>query len=51
MGVTVAVNVILPVVLYPISKTMWSALKMSWHPLEPQEIADAASRVERLRDS
>ena len=46
MSVTVAVNVILPVVLYPISKTMWSALEMSWHPLEPQEIADAAARME-----
>jgi hypothetical protein len=45
MGVTVGVNVILPIVFYPVSKTLWAALEMSWHPLEPGEIAEASSRM------
>jgi hypothetical protein len=45
MIVTVSVNLVVPVVFYPISKTVWSALEMSWHPLEPHEIEAAARRV------
>jgi hypothetical protein len=42
MAVTLAVNLLLPVVFYPVSKTLWSALELSWHPLEPDELAAAA---------
>ena len=44
--VTAIANVTVPVVLYPLSKTIWMALELSWHPLEDQELADARSRVE-----
>jgi len=43
--VTLVVNLLVPVVLYPISKTIWSALELSWHPLEPEEIEAASSRL------
>lgn len=46
MAATIAVNVLIPVGFYPISKTLWLALEMTWHPLEPEEIAAAASRAE-----
>jgi uncharacterized protein (DUF983 family) len=43
--VTIVVNVSVPVLFYPMSKTVWLALEMSWHPLEPAEIEAAAARV------
>jgi hypothetical protein len=39
--VTITTNLVLPVVFYPRSKTLWSGLEMSWHPLEPNEIEEA----------
>jgi hypothetical protein len=51
MGVTIGVNLVLPVAFYPFSKTLWSALEMSWHPLEPEEIAAAQARAGRVRDA
>ncbi len=45
MGVTVAVNVIFPIVFYPISKTLWSALELSWHPLEADEVNEMEARA------
>ncbi len=45
MIVTVAANIAIPVVFYPMSKTVWSALELSWHPLEPEEIEAARERV------
>jgi uncharacterized protein (DUF983 family) len=47
MVITVGVNLVLPIVFYPISKTLWSALEMSWHPLEPREIEEAAARARK----
>jgi uncharacterized protein (DUF983 family) len=41
---TVATMAILPVVFYPLSKTLWMALELSWHPLEEQEISEAEKR-------
>lgn len=38
---TVATMAILPVVFYPLSKTLWMAVELSWHPLEDHEIAEA----------
>ena len=43
--VTVVLNVAVPVAFYPISKTLWLAMEMSWHPLEPDEVEAAAARV------
>jgi len=45
LGVTALANVVIPIVFYPISKTLWSSLELSWHPLEPEEIETAAGRV------
>ncbi len=45
MAVTIGVMAVLPVVFYPFSKTIWMALELSWHPLEPGEIEQAAQRV------
>lgn len=41
MVTVVAVNLFLPVLFYPISKTLWSALEHSWHPLEPEDFVTA----------
>ncbi len=43
--VTAVLNVAVPVLFYPMSKTIWLALEMSWHPLEPNEIEAAAARI------
>lgn len=37
MGGTVAVNLLVPIVFYPLSKTLWAAMEISWRPLEPQD--------------
>lgn len=44
--VTLFANIVIPVTFYPMSKTTWSALELSWHPLEPEEIEEAAARVQ-----
>lgn len=43
--VTLVANTVIPVVFYPMSKTVWLALELSWHPLEPPEIEAARNRV------
>ncbi len=43
--VTATANVVIPIVFYPISKSLWAALELSWHPLEEDELKDAAARV------
>ena len=45
LGVTVVANVLIPVFFYPISKSLWSAMELSWHPLEPHEVEEASKRV------
>lgn len=35
-----AVNVLIPVALYPLSKTIWLALEMGWNPLESVDFGD-----------
>lgn len=42
--VTIGVMAVLPIVFYPLSKTIWMALELSWHPLEEREIEQAALR-------
>jgi len=43
--VTAVANVLIPIFFYPISKSLWAGMELSWHPLEPQEIEAAAQRV------
>lgn len=40
-AVTVGANLVVPIVAYPTAKTLWAALEMSWHPLEPGEVTEA----------
>jgi hypothetical protein len=43
--VTMVANIAIPIAFYPLSKTLWSGMEMSWHPLEPTEIEEAAKRM------
>lgn len=43
--VTAVANIAIPISFYPISKSLWSAMELSWHPLEPDEIVQAAERA------
>ena len=45
LAVTLTINLVVPIVFYPISKTLWLALELSWHPLEPDEIETAAQHI------
>lgn len=45
LAAAVVVNAIIPLVFYPIAKTLWIAIDLSLHPLEPRE----AEEVERLQ--
>jgi hypothetical protein len=47
LGVTAVANVVIPIVFYPISKSLWLGMELSWHPLEQEEIEAAAGRVVR----
>ncbi len=42
--ITVVANGAIPVLFYPVSKTLWMALELGWHPLEDGEIEAAAAR-------
>ncbi len=44
--VTIVANLMIPVWFYPISKTLWNALELSWHPLEEHELTAASERAE-----
>jgi Na+(H+)/acetate symporter ActP len=45
LTVTVAANIAIPMFFYPLSKSLWLAMELSWHPLEHEEIESAAERV------
>ena len=45
LAVTIAANILMPVWFYPVSKTLWLALELSWHPLEDDELAAASARA------
>lgn len=47
--VTVAANLVIPFLAYPLSKTLWSALELGWHPLEEREAAEAAAHIRHNR--
>ena len=45
---SVAISVVVPLVFYPHSKTIWFAIHLAMEPLDPDEEADAAAiRFER----
>ena len=39
----VAIAVVVPVVFYPFSRTLWAAIDLATRPLQPSEEADAAT--------
>lgn len=41
LGITIGANLVVPILFYPLAKTLWMALELSWHPLEPNEIQSA----------
>lgn len=41
----VAVAVVVPVVVFPFTYTIWGAIDLAMHPLQPDEVADAAAAV------
>ena len=45
LGITIGANLTAPIVAYARSKTIWLALDLSWHPLEPAEIETARVAV------
>lgn len=45
VALSVAVALVVPVVFYPFSYTIWAAIELQMRPLEPDEVADAAAAV------
>lgn len=35
--VAIMANLVIPILFYPLSKTIWAAMEMSFHPLEEHE--------------
>ena len=45
MAASIGICAIVPIVFYPISKSLWFALELTWHPLEEHELTEARTRV------
>ncbi len=45
LAVSIVVMGGVPIAFYPRSKTTWLAIELSYHPLEPDEEAEAAARA------
>lgn len=45
LAITAIANIVIPIVFYPISKSLWLGMELSWHPLESEEIESAARRL------
>ena len=45
LTVTALANIAIPVFFYPVSKSVWAGMELSWHQLEPHEIEAAAGRM------
>lgn len=45
IGGSVVICVVLPVLLYPFSKTLWFAIHIAMQPLDPDEEAEAAATL------
>jgi len=50
LGITIATNLVVPIVAYSRAKTIWSAFDLSWHPLEPAEIEAAQKALATTPD-
>ena len=48
--VTVLLAVATPVLAFPVSRTLWSAIEMSYHQVEPAERERAATNLETNAD-
>jgi hypothetical protein len=43
---SIAIAVVVPIVFYPVSYTVWAAIDLAMRPLEPAERADAATALQ-----
>ena len=50
MLATVAIAVLVPVLCYPVSSTLWAAVDLAMHPLDAAAVADAAAHVGAERE-
>ena len=48
---TIAVALIVPIAGYPLTKSLWSAIELSYHRLEPAEQQKAADRLRAAQSS
>jgi uncharacterized protein (DUF983 family) len=45
VGAGIALNLVVPVVFYPWSKTVWAAVDLAMRPLDEADLADAAAHT------
>lgn len=45
LAVTAVANIVIPIAFYPVSKSLWAGMELSWHPLEDHEIEASRDRV------
>jgi uncharacterized protein (DUF983 family) len=43
----IAVAVLVPLLVYPFTSTIWGAIDLAMHPLQPAEVADASAALRR----
>lgn len=48
---TVAVAAVTPIAFYPMSKSLWTAIELSYHQLEPAEQARATANLVESEES
>ncbi len=41
----IAVAVLVPLLVYPFTSTIWAAIDLAMHPLQPAEVADASASL------
>jgi uncharacterized protein (DUF983 family) len=47
LAVAVPLMILVPIAFYPFSYTLWAAVDLTMHPLEPADVADAAAHAAR----
>jgi uncharacterized protein (DUF983 family) len=45
LGTMLAIAILVPILFYPLSSTLWAAVDLSMHPLEASDVADAAAHT------
>jgi len=48
LGAGVTANIAVPLVFYPVSKTLWTAIDLVMRPMELDELADAAESADEV---